>query len=147
MKYTKEDILEIAKNYTHKKDFKQKEPKVYNIVRNNGWLKEVCGKMLRMDIAPKTKQECLDVALKYTKKIDFIKNENKYYQYCMRKGWLDEVTSHMKKNVVWNDIRLEEIKIEALKYRNKTDFRKHLPNHYFAAKRYGLFNELYYEYI
>ena len=145
VKITKEQIIEIAGKYTYKKDFKEKEPKIYNFVRNKHWLREICGEMKRTDANFKTKQECMEVALKYTKKIEFIKNESKYYQYSKRKGWLDDITAHMKKSIIWNDSRLEEIKIEASKYRNKTDFRKHLPNHHFAAKRYGLINQLTYE--
>lgn len=145
MKITKEQIIKIASKYTYKKDFRLKEPKVYNFVRNKHWLKEICGNMKRTDAKFKTKQECMNIALRYTNKIDFIKKESKYYQYCIRKGWLDEITSHMKKSIIWNDSRLEEIKIEASKYRNRTDFRKHLPNHYFAATRYGLIDELTYE--
>jgi len=143
LQLTKEDVLEIAKNYTYKTDFKEQEKKIHTYSRNKGWLKEVCSHMIKKSTSPKTVQECHNVALRYTNYMEFIKKDTKYFIYAKRKGWLQDITSHMNKRNIWDHTRYEEAKTEASKYKNKNQFKKFAPKHHNAAYRYGWLNELY----
>ena len=142
MKLTKEQIQEITHNYTSKQDFKAKEPKIYNYIRNKGWLTELISHMQNAPRVNRSKQDCLNVAKNYTEYMDFLRMEPKYFTYAKRKGWLKDITSHMNRKNLWTEERYEEVKQEALKYPNRHQFLKGSPKHYYAADRYGWMNDI-----
>lgn len=143
MKYTKEDIISVASRYTYKHEFKVNEPKMYNFARNYGFLKYITHILKNSERSPKTKEECHQLALKYDKYIEFIKKEPMYNQYAKRKGWIKEITSHMTKNTQWDESKYEETKRLSESFKNKFQFCKEYPNHYYAAYRNGWLKELF----
>ena len=144
MKLTKEQIHEIALQYTLKQEFRTKHYSLFSRARYHKWWDEISSHMKR---TPRTKTrtlvECQLVAKKYNKLIYFIKSEDvKYYIYAKRRNWLDEITQHMVKNFKWTPDRKDEVIKEGEKYRNAHQFGIHSRKHYYAALTYGWMKEI-----
>ena len=84
-KWTKEAIIQEAKKYSSRKEWKSKSSGSYSIAGRNKWLDESC-KHMAPYIREKrwTKKACLNEAAKYTTIKDFMKNANGAYQICIR---------------------------------------------------------------
>ena len=83
-----------------------------------------------------TKDKCRLVALKYSNRNSFRNTDASAYRTAIAKKWLDEICSHMtggkKPDGYWNKDHCKE---EALKYKNKTQFRKNCSSAYNSAKK------------
>ena len=78
-------------------------------------------------------------ALKYVRKIDFQNISNSYYKQAWRKGleFLNEICSHMETEWEPKWETIEEIQIEAHKYKNRTSFARGSSGAYDRAQRMG----------
>lgn len=94
---TKEECIEIAKNFNNIIEFKKKYFSVYGRIIHKKWYH------ILDDIFPNrrkppnywTFEKCKEEALKYNYKADFKKNGVTPYRKSLRNGWLNEITSHM----------------------------------------------------
>jgi abortive infection bacteriophage resistance protein len=77
------------------------------------------------DILKWTKEKCQEESLKYKIRSEFQKKSISAYCAAQRNKWLDEICSHMipftKPRKYWTFDRCKE---EALKYKNKSEFRE-----------------------
>lgn len=89
------------------------------------------------------KEKCREEALKYKTRKSFQINSSSAYKSSLKNGWLDEICSHMieihKPKGYWTK---EKCKEEALKYKNKTEFRLNSGGAYYFAYKQGWINEI-----
>ena len=97
----------------------------------------------------RTKQELWEEALKYKSRMDFYENSNPEYQSARRRGLLDEICSHMGKEKrkvragkVYRKWTENKIILEALKFKNKTDFIENSWGAYQAARNLGILDKV-----
>lgn len=91
-----------------------------------------------------SKDVCTKEALKYTTIGEFIRNNKKIYRFAYKHGWRDEICSHMiinkwNKKHKWNKEKCAQI---ALKYDDRSDFRKYSFDAYGKSSKYGWFDEI-----
>lgn len=138
-RWTKEEVIDLAKNFTKMNDFKKSYPKAYAAARNNNWLTDV-----RVLMTPAYKSWTKDMAhqeaLKYQHMNDFQKKSPSAYQTSAYHGWLRDITSHMvPQQIKWTEEMLWK---EALKYEHIRDFIKGSYAAYGAAQRRNLLPKL-----
>lgn len=129
------DIEELkleALKYLHKTSFKNGNRSMYNYCCNNSLLEEVAPHFPKSkQIISKWTDEKLKLeALKYNSRGEFYKINSSAYEISKRKGveFFNMITSHMEKLThIWTD---EELKIEASKYKTKSEFRLNNYNAY-----------------
>jgi hypothetical protein len=141
----KENCLNEALKYKHKKDFKKKSNPCYRACCKHNWLDEVCSHMVK----PKNinfiwdKKSCKKEALKYKHRTEFQKNNGSAYQSARKNGWLNDICSHMKwinrPNGYWTK---EKCKKESLKYNSRSEYQKNSTS-YTSAQRNGWLDEFF----
>jgi hypothetical protein len=95
-KYKKEDIIDLAKNFNKKNDFKKAHINLYNVARKYGWWEEASKHMVDA-YQTWSKEDVEKEALKYQYPSEFFYNSKKAYAVAQYHGWLEDVTSHMGK--------------------------------------------------
>jgi hypothetical protein len=143
IKWTYEKIRVEALKYNSRSEFKRKNRYVYALACKMGILDKICSHMKTIRSKNWNNLENLKKeALKYNNKIDFIKNSPEAYKAAWRRGVLDEICSHM--NTLWEKKwgDKEKIKLEALKYSRRSDFKKNSSGAYHAAKVLGILDEV-----
>ena len=135
--WTKEKVLAIAKNYDNRLDWVKNDEKSVNAARSYGWLDECLEHMLLLKKPPKywhDKEKCLEDALKFKTKTEWQKNSSAAKKSAIKHGWYEECTAHMieesKPAGYWTK---ENVLIEALKYKNKSDWRKNSSGSLYVA--------------
>ena len=122
--WTKEKCKEKALLYDTRGEFKFNYNSAYNSARKNKWLDEICSHMTYICLPNNswTKDKCKKEALKYNVLSHFNRMSSGAYKSAKKNGWLDEICKHIKtvKNGIWQNIN--NCRIEALKYNNRTDF-------------------------
>lgn len=93
--FTYEECLEIAKRYSKKSEFKEKNRTCFNFSRKMGWYDEITKHMPNKSPKKRTYDEVLDAAKKYHTRMEFKNNDMANYCYAVTHGWLDDVCSHM----------------------------------------------------
>lgn len=90
------------------------------------------------------KEKCHEEALKYETKSDFKKYSAGAADSAFVNGWFNDICLHMnefkKPNDFWDD--KEKCQKEALKYTNKTDFKKYSCMPYDYSRRNGWLDEI-----
>lgn len=137
-KWTKEAITLEAKKYTYRKEFCNKSESAYNAARKLKIMDEVCQHMEWRGPIEITKKMVLTKAKEFERRVDFANNAQMYYKRAMDGKYLDEACKHMlsfkesisQTNTKWTEKTLAN---EALKYKNKADFRKKSSGAYSAA--------------
>ena len=91
-KWTKEAIINEAKKYEYRSDFKKAEPNLYKKICQEGYFNEAFGHMKHK---PKkwTKEECLKAASKCKTKSEFEKKFCGAYSSSRKNGWYEECVS------------------------------------------------------
>ncbi len=128
LKWIKEKCQEEALKYKTRSEFQKKAGGAYNAAWKNKWLDEICAHM----ISPQkpsgywTKERLQKEALKYKTRTEFFKKSSSAYDVSRKNGWLDEFCVHMetfsKPKGHWNN--KENCRLEALKYKTRTEFSK-----------------------
>lgn len=95
-KYTKDYIVNLAKNFNKKNDFKKTHRDLYNIARVHGWWEDASRHMIDA-YQEWSKEDVEKEALKYNYPSEFEYNSPKAYGAARYHGWLNDVTSHMGK--------------------------------------------------
>ena len=137
---------EEAIKYNTKTEFKKES---YNIYKNsilNGWLDEICSHMI-----PKQKpsgywtyNNCKEEALKYNSRSEFKKYAYRGWYCSSINNWLDDICSHMISNQkptgYWN---YKNCKEEAIKYKNRSEFKKLSNGAWDSSKRNNWMDEFF----
>jgi hypothetical protein len=138
-KWTKQEVLDLAKDFTVMNHFKKTHPRAYGAARHNGWLDDI-RKIMTPAYESWTKDLAHKEALKYTTPNDFQKKSKKAYLAAFYHGWLPDITQHMNRQhqqwtteLLWN---------EALKYETIRDFIKNSYAAYGAALRRGIIKDI-----
>ena len=89
-----------------------------------------------------TYERCKNEAKKYTSRTDFCNLACGAYTSALKHGWLDEICGHM--HVKWQKkwASKEICKIEAQKYKNRSEFQKKCVGAYTYAMRHGFLDEI-----
>jgi predicted GIY-YIG superfamily endonuclease len=126
--WTKENCISEGLKYSNRIEFQKNSKGAYMSCLKNDWLEEVCSHMIIYK-KPKnywTKERCKEEALKYSDIKSFREESSVAYNKSVLGGFLDEICVHMSKiekhkKGYWT---LEMCKLEAEKYKNRTDFKK-----------------------
>lgn len=90
-----------------------------------------------------TKKKCIQEALKYDTKTELFKKSSSVYRIASQNGWLDEICSHMsggnRSIGYWTKEKCRE---EALKYKTKSEFKKHSRGAHFSAYSSEWYDEI-----
>lgn len=137
-KWTKERILEVARQYPNVKAWKQGNMPSYQAAQRYKILKQARS-LLSSELHRKWDETSLrQEALKYTSKIEWIRKDHAAYQSAYDLGILDDITSHMKRREKWTK---EAVLKEASKYEYVQDWRLASPKTWGWARANGIYKE------
>lgn len=143
---SKKLVLEEAKKYSTRLEFKKKASAALASSIRNGWYKEACAHMSIKSPRPRgywAKSKCQKLALKYRYKSDFQKKEKAAYAASYKNKWIDDICSHMVQKIkprnFWNKINIENA---ALKCETRTEFREKYTSAYKVAKENDWLDEV-----
>ena len=142
--WDKERCKIIIDKYTDYKTFLDTEKKLYALICDKGWRKELLGDLdentNKRNKKYWTKERCQEIALKFTNRVDFKKSgtDTRAYKVSLENGWLDEICSHMNTDK-WSFEICKEI---ASKYSHKNDFIKGDRFCYEKSKERGFLEEV-----
>jgi len=122
--------------YVDKKDAQKLESFYIKKYQRDGWVVLNIAKAgaLGGSEIKYTYEICKNEALRYNHRIDFKKYSKNIYQAAINNKWIDDICKHMTKPKPYNyKWCFENVKKEALKYNNKTDFSEYSSGAYDAA--------------
>lgn len=91
--WSKERIMEIAKNYEYVTDFRKYEKEAYSQATKKGLMKELTWlKYKTMPSGTWTKEKVFEKSREFTTINEFAKKANGAYTAACRKGWISEIT-------------------------------------------------------
>ena len=130
--YTKQEVLEVARQYTTLKEFRENAAGYYEAgYRSDYWdeVRAICKPQLHTAY---TQHELIKIALQYTNRTEFYHGTHGAYEAAKRIGILDEICSHMSKSERhrWSN---DEIFKAALQCETKKEFSTRFPKEYAAA--------------
>jgi hypothetical protein len=96
-KYTKDFLIEKAKEYDYVEDFKKDYPKLYSAIYNRKLFTLTCGHMGRKRRIRFTDEELFNIAKKYKSRVEFIINDKSAYSGLQNRKLLDIACQHMIK--------------------------------------------------
>lgn len=98
----KENVIEEAKKYKTRVEWKRGNSASYNKALNNKWMTECTkhmGKKFKRGSETRkykwTKDKCAKEAKKYMSRTEWAKNSSGSYSSSKKNGWMDELTKHM----------------------------------------------------
>lgn len=94
-KWNYENILNVARKYKTKLDFRQNEKLAYGAALDHGYIEKITDVLNWSKPNSWTKENIAKVAKQYETKVDFVSAEPSAYQIAWRNKWLDDVTQHM----------------------------------------------------
>ena len=146
-KYTKQELIELAKPYKTRTGFKAGERGAYASARRQGLLDTICAHM-SSKLTDFTKDQVVAIAKLYPSKTKWArsseKEHRKAYDHSVRKGWHKEACKHMPgRKLKGSKYSAVELSQAARKYRNKTQFRAGDPARYKAAFAQGLLDDFF----
>ena len=142
----KRNVIEDAKKYMRRADWKRNSPGAYQSAYTNNWISECCkhfksGYWVKYGYWIK-KRNLIKDASKYKTRKEWEKNSASAYQSACKNGWLEICCKHMvtkvgkwkeKKNVI-NDSK---------KYKTRSEWIKNSGSAYSTAVRNGWLSECY----
>lgn len=136
-KWTEEKILEEAKKYSSRQEWKAKSKYSYNLAHKFKIFQKACQHMERQPNIRWTEEMILEDAKKYKTRAEWQKN-SKAYMAAVNKNLCSIACAHMKPLVKkWTK---KEILEDAKKYQNKAEWIKNSSS-YHAAYRQNLIEE------
>lgn len=148
LKYTDEELIDIAKKYNRRQDFKNNDRNAMKAARGRGkdFYINICSHMTdgRRPYGTYTIAELRKRAKKFKTRGEFAKKDKSGYAQAHKMGVLEDVCTHMKRLVAekWT----EESLIEFVKKKNiktRTQFNKEASGAYTAAWKMKLLNKLF----
>lgn len=138
--WTKEMVLNLAKNYSKMNDFKRNEPKAYNAARKYNWISDIKQFMIPAYEDWSDVKKIYQEASKYETLKDFREQSPKAYASANYRGILDDLKKHLKPTPFSvPTLTPHDVEQESLKYDNRKDFRTKSPLAYRWAIKYKLF--------
>jgi DNA primase len=95
--WTKNRIVEEAKQFNSRSEFKRKASTAYHKARKKGWLEEACSHM-QVKQKPRgywTIDNIKKEAQRYKTRTEFMKGSVSAYSIAAKNKWLDEACMHM----------------------------------------------------
>ena len=139
-KYTDEELAETASRYTVLKEFRKREPRIYDAIVSRKKLKEFCSHMEREAHEPYTDEYLAEAASGYDSVAEFIKKDKNAYLTISKRGLLDKLCADMKREK--SNYADEELAVVARDYEDLTKFKTEQPNVYAAIQRRGMIGKL-----
>jgi hypothetical protein len=140
LKYTDDDLAELAKKYATLKDFRENNGGAYKTAVNRGILNDITKHMPRVKIW--SYDEAKKDAEQYDTFADFQKNSPAFNQSYKNK-WTDDFKQFLKlKKGEWEKKTKEMVMSDVAKSVNKNDFRSKFPLSYKAARERGWYDEV-----
>jgi len=140
-KLTYEKCKEEVSKYNSYSEFIQTDRSAIETIRKNKWFDLLSHWEMPYSITnPKwTYEKCKEEISKLTN-ISELQGTTLLSTIC-KNGWYDELTLHLVRNKS-KIIEDDEIRTEALKYNNRTEFSKNSSGHYNSAIRKGILDEV-----
>lgn len=137
-------IIEEAKKYKTKNEWRKNSQQSYNLSRKLGFHKEATKHMLKREYKkfipdPKIIKKILLDAKKYSSSSKWLKASSSYYHRARYYKIFDEATKHFINERNWTE---ESILNEAKKYKTVKEWRLNSVKSYFAAQRKKIFNKV-----
>ena len=96
IEFTYNECLEIAKKYSKRSEFKEKNRTCFNFSKKMGWYDEITKHIPTKSPKKRSYEEVLNAAKLYKTRMEFKNNDMANYSYAVTHGWLDDVCSHMR---------------------------------------------------
>ena len=138
-KIPEKELAAIAANYDVLKEFYDKEPSVYGIIRKRGLFDKLCGHMKRGD-KKRSDEELAAIVENYDVLQDFREKEPKAYSLICSRGLLKKLCGRMKRGT--RRYSNEELAETASRYDDLREFRNKEKNVYQIICVRGLRDEL-----
>ena len=148
LKYTDEELIDIAKKYNRRQDFKNNDRNAYKAVSSRGkdFFNKVCAHMVggKRVYGTYTIEELKKRAKKFKSRGDFVKGDKAAYHQARKMNILDEVCKHMKRLVAekWTEKSLIAF-IKKKKIKTRTQFNKEASGAYTAAWKMKILDKLF----
>lgn len=144
----KENVLNEAKKYISRTEFKNKSQVAYNSAIKNKWINEMVWLDANNTKRPKgywkNKENMMEEARKYSTKKEFQKGNLTAFLAAYRYGFIDDmdwlVKQKQHKKNYWT---YENIEKEAIKYETKTEFFQKNQTAYRAALKLGIIDDFF----
>lgn len=142
--WTKDRVIEAARRYSCREDFRKLGSYAYKLASINGWMDDACSHMARK-WAPRwtEKAAVLNVAAQCSTRSEFKKKFGAAVQAAQRYGWYEEACAHMKELVkpdgYWTKQRIFEV---ASQFDTKMNFINAYPGASRAASKNGWWDEI-----
>jgi superfamily II DNA/RNA helicase len=116
--WTKEEIINSAKQYKTKNEWNVNQPSTYVYARKYGWFDEA---IKHMDVKKRsyTKEDVINEAKKYKKRQEFRKHNRAAFDWAYKLNIVDEAFKHMPKSKRYT---IDEAIKEAKKYTSYKEF-------------------------
>lgn len=100
VKYTLEDIMDIASNYDNISEFRKDHPNLYYVIVKRGIIQQVTNHMSRKVVRNYTDDQLKAIASKFKTVKDFRANNSGAYGAAYNRGILKDITQHMVKPTI-----------------------------------------------
>lgn len=141
-RWTEDECLNIAKQYSSKKEFKKEHPEAYDKARRMKWLYTYDWLENNQPIHHWTKEECKAEAMKYKTKMEFKRNCQSAYSAAVSHKWLKEFDffiSTRKPDGYWTYERCKEV---ALLCSTKAEFMNNYKSACHKSREKGWYNDI-----
>ncbi len=140
LKYTDEDLANLAKEYTTLKDFRENNGGAYKTAYTRGILDLITTHMPKLKIW--TYEEAKKEIEKYDSFAEFQKNSPAFNQ-SYKNGWTEDFKKILKlRKGEWKKYTKDMVIADVAKSHNKVEFREKFPISYKAARENGWYEEL-----
>lgn len=140
----KQHVLDIAKLYTRRVDFKENNRGAYDSALDNGWIDEACAHMDKKETMPigwwDDIEHCKERIAQYNSIVDFSTKEKGCLHAIYKHKWQDELLSIFRNH--HPRIKIEDIYASAKKYDDYRDFMHNEPKMHAAARERGILDDV-----
>jgi predicted GIY-YIG superfamily endonuclease len=139
--WTKEKVIETAKQFENLKDFEEAFPGAVSNARKDGYIEDLKKFLKHSKRNYWTLEKVIEIAKKYETIKDFRTENSQAYEISTYNGWLDELKKYLR-SARGEDWTLEKVKEVASKYSSLKDFYTYDKGAYYAAIKHGWFDEV-----
>lgn len=138
-RWTKEEVFDLAKNFSRMNHFKKAHPRAYGAARSNKWIEDL-RKIMTPAYESWDEDKIRKIASNYNNLQKFFEEQPKAYYAARSLEIYDEITNHMERGFhYWTK---DEVIDVASKYNNRRDFITNDNSAYQAAVNNGWYDEI-----